>query len=109
MRDGTVTVDVALPATLPKGARPDMSVDGTVVIESLDDVTTMGRPAQANAHATIGVYRLAGDVAERVQVRLGRISVNEVEVLRGLAPGDEVVLSDMTQWQDHARIRIVGR
>ncbi len=109
VRAGTVTVDVALPATLPKSARPDMSVDGTVVIERLGDVTTMGRPAQAGAHALISVYRVSGDVAERVQVRLGRVSVNEVEVLQGLAPGDEVVLSDMTQWQEHARVRIAGR
>ena len=109
VRSGTVTVDIALPATLPKSVRPDMSVDGTVVIERLDDVTTMGRPAQATAHGTIGVFRLDDDVAERVQVQLGRISVNEVEVVRGLNVGDEVVLSDMTQWQDYARVRVVGR
>lgn len=109
VRAGTVTVDVALPATLPKGVRPDMSVDGTIIIDRLDDVTTMGRPAQAVEASTIGVYRLDGEMAERVQVELGRLSVHEVEVVRGLAPGDEVVLSDMTQWQDHARVRVVGR
>ena len=109
VRAGTVTVDIALPAALPKSVRPDMSVDGTIVIDRLDDVITVGRPAQAAAHSTIGVYRLQDEVAERVQVELGRISVNEVEVLRGLNVGDEVVLSDMNQWQDYARVRIVGR
>ncbi|MCY3813889.1 MAG: HlyD family efflux transporter periplasmic adaptor subunit [Gammaproteobacteria bacterium] len=109
VRAGTVTIDVALPSELPRSVRPDMSVDGTVVLDRTADVTKMGRPAQATAHATVGIYRLTGDVAERVQVELGRISVNEVEVVRGLTVGDEVVLSDMTQWQDDARVRVVGR
>ena len=109
VRSGTVTIDVALPETLPRSVRPDMSVDGTVVIDRIDDVVTMGRPAQASDHGTIGIYRLSGDVAERVQVELGRVSVHEVEVVRGLNVGDEVVLSDMAEWQDYARVRIEGR
>ena len=109
VRSGTVTIDIALPAELPRSVRPDMSVDGTVVLDRRADVTKMGRPAQATAHSTVGIYRLADDIAERVQVELGRISVNEVEVVRGLTVGDEVVLSDMTQWQDSARVRVVGR
>ena len=109
VRSGTVTIDIALPAELPRSVRPDMSVDGTVVLDRTADVTKMGRPAQATAHSTVGVYRVTDDIAERVQVELGRISVNEVEVVRGLTVGDEVVLSDMTQWQDSARVRVVGR
>ena len=110
VRSGTVTIDIALPATLPRSVRPDMSVDGTVVLDRTADVVKMGRPAQASAHSVIGVYRLNDDdIAERVQAELGRLSVNEVEVLRGLRVGDEVVLSDMTQWQDFARVRVEGR
>ena len=109
VRSGTVTIDIALPAELPRSVRPDMSVDGTVVLDRTADVTKMGRPAQATANSTVGIYRLTDDIAERVQVELGRISVNEVEVVRGLTVGDEVVLSDMTQWQDSARVRVVGR
>ena len=109
VRSGTVTIDIALPAELPRSVRPDMSVDGTVVLDRTADVIKMGRPAQATAHSTVGIYRLTDDIAERVQVELGRISVNEVEVVRGLNVGDEVVLSDMTQWQDSARLRVVGR
>ena len=109
VRSGTVTIDIALPAELPRSVRPDMSVDGTVVLDRTADVIKMGRPAQATAHSTVGIYRVTDDIAERVQVQLGRISVNEVEVVRGLTVGDEVVLSDMTQWQDSARVRVVGR
>ena len=88
-----------------------MSVDGTVVLDRTADVTKMGRATPRRPRTPpSAVYRLTGDIAERVQVELGRISVNEVEVVRGLTVGlDEVVLSDMTQWQDDARVRVVGR
>lgn len=107
VRDGTITVDVALPERLPDGARPNMSVFGTVVLERLDGVTHVDRPVNARAHATVGIYRLDDDgVAERVGVLLGQISVNEVEVREGLEPGDRVVLSDMSEWDDYPRVRI---
>lgn len=108
VRNGTVTIDVALPERLPKRARPNMSVFGTVVIERLEDVTYMERPVHARADAVIGVYRLSNDreIAERRGVELGRIGVSEVEVRRGLEPGDVVVLSDMSEWDEHPRVRI---
>ena len=107
VRDGTITVDVALPDQLPGGARPNMSVFGTVVLERLDGVTFVDRPVHASANATVGIYRLDDDgLAERVNVLFGQISVNEVEVREGLAPGDRVVLSDMSDWDDYPRVRI---
>ena len=107
VRDGTIAVDVALPERLPDGARPNMSVFGTVVLERLDGVTHVDRPVNASANAAVGIYRLDDDgLAERVSVLLGQISVNEVEVRGGLEPGDRVVLSDMSEWDDHPRVRI---
>ncbi|MCY3838971.1 MAG: HlyD family efflux transporter periplasmic adaptor subunit [Gammaproteobacteria bacterium] len=107
VRDGTITVDVALPERLPDGARPNMSVFGTVVLERLDGVTHVDRPVHASANATVGVYRLDEDgLAERVNVVFGQISVNEVEVREGLEPGDRIVLSDMSEWDDYPRVRI---
>ncbi|MCY3621856.1 MAG: HlyD family efflux transporter periplasmic adaptor subunit [Gammaproteobacteria bacterium] len=107
VRDGTITVDVALPDRLPDGARPNMSVFGTVVLERLDGVTFVDRPVHASANATVGIYRLDDDgLAERVNVLFGQISVNDVEVREGLAPGDRVVLSDMSDWDDYPRVRI---
>lgn len=105
---GTVTVDVSLPEELPAGARPNMSVDGTIILERLADVTFVGRPANSRSNERVGLYRLDedGDVARRVSVRLGRVSVNEVEVLDGLEPGDRVVLSGMSAWEDYERVRI---
>lgn len=107
VRDGTITVDVVLPDRLPDGARPNMSVFGTVVLERLDGVTYVDRPVHARANAAVGIYRLDDDgLAERVNVLFGQISVNEVEVREGLAAGDRVVLSDMSEWDDHPRVRI---
>lgn len=107
VREGTITVDVALPERLPDAARPNMSVFGTVVLERLDGVTYVDRPVNASANAAVGIYRLDDDgVAERVSVLLGQISVNEVEVREGLEPGDRVVLSDMSEWDDYPRVRI---
>jgi multidrug resistance efflux pump len=106
--NGTVTIDVTLPEELPRSARPDLSVDGTVIIEQLDDVSYMGRPAYGQAETRIGIFRLVedGTAAERANVLLGRSSVNEIEVREGLAPGDVVILSDMSQWDGFDRVRL---
>lgn len=108
VRAGTITIDVALPNDLPSSARPDLSVDGNVVIERLDDVTYMGRPTYGQANAQVTVFRIAPDgvYADRVTVRLGAASVNEIEVKDGLAPGDVVILSDMSQWDTFDRVKL---
>jgi len=110
VQSGTVTIDVALPEELPRSARPDLSVDGTVVIERLDNVIFVGRPAYGQANARVGVFRLVedGNYAERVNVQLGRSSVNEIEIIEGLQPGDVVILSDMSQWDGYDRVRLRG-
>jgi HlyD family secretion protein len=106
--NGTVGVDVALLGTLPQGARPELSVDGTVEIERLKDVVYMDRPVSGDPGASIGIFRIDPDHkgATRVTVKLGRASVNTIEVLDGLKVGDEVILSDMTQYQSYPRIRL---
>jgi HlyD family secretion protein len=106
--EGTVTVDVALLGELPKGARPDLSVDGTIEIERLDDILYVGRPAYGQAESTIGLFRLLedGETAVRVQVQLGKSSVNTIEILEGLQQGDQVVLSDTSAWDAYDRIRL---
>jgi len=108
VQDGTVTVDVELVGDLPKGARPDLSVDGTVEIERLDDVLYVGRPAYGQSGTTIGLFRLLDDgaTAERVDVTLGKSSVNTIEIVAGLAEGDEVILSDTSAWEDYSKIRL---
>ena len=105
---GAVSVDVALDAELPQGARPDLAVDGTVEIERLEDVLHVGRPAYGQAESTVGLFKVieGGGAAERVQVRLGRGSVNTIQVVEGLAQGDIVILSDMSQWDRYERVRI---
>lgn len=105
---GTVTVDVKLEGPLPKGARPDLSVEGTIQIENLQDVVYMGRPAFGQPNSTVSVFKIDpnGKEATRVQVKLGRASVNTVEILDGLKPGDRVILSDMSQWDAFNRIRL---
>lgn len=105
---GTVTIDVALPEDLPRSARPDLSVDGTVEIERLDDVIYVGRPAYGQANSRVGMFKLVedGNYAVRVNVQLGRSSVNEIEVREGLQPGDVVILSDMSQWDGYDRVRL---
>ena len=106
-QNGTVGVDVALEGPLPPGARPDLSVDGTIELERLDNVLQVGRPAFGQEYGTVSLFRLAGDnEAVRVRVRLGRASVDTIEVLEGLAPGDRVILSDMSQWDAYDRIRL---
>lgn len=108
VQNGTVTVDVALEGPLPRGARPDLSVDGTIEIERLEDVLYVGRPAYGQAESTVGLFRLEpdGEHARRVNVRLGRSSVNTVEVVSGLEEGDVVILSDMSAHDDADRVRL---
>jgi len=98
VRNGSVTVDVRFTEELPAGARPDLSVDGTIVLERLEDVVYMGLPVQGQANSQIGLFKLSDDgkTAERMKVQLGRTSVNTVEIQEGLKPGDQVILSDMS-------------
>ncbi len=106
--NGTVTVDVALEGELPKGARPDLTVDGTIELERLDDVLFVGRPAQAPPDGAVGLFRLEEDGvnAKRVKVTLGRSSVSTIEVRDGLKVGDQVILSDTSAWDAYDRIRL---
>ena len=108
VQNGTVTIDVALPADLPRSARPDLSIDGNVVIQRLDDVTYVGRPAYGQANQRVGMFKVLedGQYAERVNVLLGASSVNEIAVLEGLQEGDVVILSDMSQWDGFDRVRL---
>ena len=108
VQGGTVTVDVTLEGELPKGARPDLSVDGTIELERLADVVYVGRPAFGSEQGAITLFRLqpGSDEAVRVKVRLGKSSVNAVEIVEGLKPGDKVVLSDMSAWDAFDRVRL---
>lgn len=108
VQNGTVTVDVRLEGDMPRGARPDLSVDGTIQVERLDNVLHVGRPAYGQANSTVGLFRLSPDGSEatRVNVRLGRTSVNTVEVLGGLQPGEKVIISDMSRWDGVDRVRV---
>ena len=108
VQNGSVQVDVDLTGTLPPGARPDLSVDGTIEIERLPDVLYVGRPAFGEPGSDVRLFRLdpASCIATRVPVRLGKSSVNLVEVLQGLEAGDQVVLSDTSAWDQHDRIRL---
>jgi HlyD family secretion protein len=106
--NGTVTVDVALDAPPPKGARPDLSVDGTIELERLENVMHVGRPVQGQPESRVGVFKVVdnGRGAVRVQVGLGRSSVTTIEVRDGLQVGDQVILSDMSQWDAFERVRL---
>jgi HlyD family secretion protein len=108
VQNGTVTVDVALEGALPRGARPDLSVDGTIELERLESVLFVGRPAFGGEQSTLGLFRLeaGGAGAKRVQVKVGRSSVNTVEILEGLNEGDQVILSDMSAWDAFDRVRL---
>ncbi len=108
VQQGTVTVDVRLEGELPPGARPDLSVDGTIEIETLVNVLYVGRPTFGQPNSTVGLFRLEpdGKHASRAQVKLGRSSVNTIEILEGLRTGDQVVLSDMSAWDAYDRIRL---
>jgi HlyD family secretion protein len=110
-QNGTVLVDVSFTGPLPKGARPDLSVDGTIELERLEDVLYVGRPAFGQEQSTVSLFKLTGppeapDGAERVQVKFGRSSVNTIEILEGLKQGDRVILSDMSAWDGRDRLRI---
>ena len=106
--NGTVTVDVTIDDPLPAGARPDLSVDGTITLEDLKDVLFVGRPVHGQSDSTIGIFKLVDDGSEavRVNVKLGRSSVNTIEVLDGLKVGDTVILSDMSAWDAFDRIKL---
>jgi len=106
--NGTVTVDCKLDGPLPQGARPDLSVDGTVELERLDDVVYMGRPVFGQADSKVSLFKIEpdGKYADRVQVQLGRASVNTIEVKSGLKVGDRVILSDMSAWDQYDRIKL---
>lgn len=108
VKDGTVTVDIHLEGDLPKDARPDLSVDGTIVLEKLDDVIYVGRPVHGQPDSQVSIFKLnlEGNGADRVIVKLGRSSVNTVEVKEGLKPGDRVILSDMTAQDGFDSIRL---
>jgi HlyD family secretion protein len=108
VQNGTVTVDVTLPGQLPEGARPDLSVDGTIELERLDNVVFVGRPAFGQEKSTVGIFKLdpEGIYATRTQVQLGRSSVNTVEIVQGLSPGERVILSDMSAYDSNERIRL---
>jgi HlyD family secretion protein len=105
---GTVTVDVAFDEPLPKGARPDLSVDGTIELERLDNVVFVGRPAFGQENNTVGMFKLVPGSSDaiRTPVKLGKSSVNTIEILSGLEPGDQVILSDTSAWDSHERIRL---
>src|SRR5579864_9111908 len=108
VQNGTVTVDVKLIGELPKGARPDLSVDGTIDLERLDNVLYVGRPAFGQENSTISLFKLDSDGhdAVRVPVKVGRASVNSIQIVEGLREGDTVVLSDMSRWDNNERIRL---
>ena len=108
VKDGTVTVDVRLEGEMPKGARPDLSVDGIVVLEKLVEVVYVGRPVQGQPESQINIFKIDSDGkgASRVNVKLGRSSVNAIEIKEGLKPGDQVILSDMTAQDSFDRIRL---
>ena len=108
VQNGTVMVDVSFDGPLPNGARPDLSVDGTVEIENLKNILYVGRPAFGQPQTTVGLFRLSDDGAEatRSSVKLGRFSVSSVEVLQGLKEGDRVILSDTSAWSNYERIRL---
>jgi HlyD family secretion protein len=108
VENGTVTVDVALDAALPKGARPDLSVDGTIQLERLEDVLYVGRPVQGQPESLVSLFKVTpgGREATRVQVKLGRSSVGAIEIIQGLQLGDQIILSDMSQWDPFERVRL---
>lgn len=107
-RNGTVSVDVALDGALPPGARPDLTVDGTIEIERLPNALHVGRPAYGQANTAVELFRLEPDgrAATRVRVQFGRGSVRSIEIVDGLREGDQIILSDMSQYGDHPRVRL---
>ena len=108
VQNGTVTVDVKLTGELPKGARPELSVDGTIDLERMDNVLYVGRPAFGQENSTISLFKLSpgGQGALRVPVKVGRASVNSIQIIEGLREGDAVILSDMSRWDNTDRVRL---
>jgi HlyD family secretion protein len=107
VQNGTIGVDVAFDAPLPKGARPDLTVDGVIELERLENVLYTGRPVQGSDNTTIGLFKLVSDdEAVQTSVAIGRTSVSSVEIRSGLKEGDRVILSDMSAWSEHQRIRL---
>ena len=108
VQNGTVTVDVKLTGELPKGARPDLSVDGTIDLEKLENVLYVGRPAFGQENSTISMFVLdrQGNGASRTQVKTGRASVNLIQIDSGLNEGDTVILSDMSRWDSTDRVKL---
>jgi len=105
--NGTVKVDVQLEGDYPKGVRPDLSVDGTIDLERLTNVVYVGRPAYGQPDSTVGMFKLAPNgEASRIQVKLGRRSVNQIEIVEGLREGEQVILSDMSAWDAYDRVRL---
>ncbi|HEX9186280.1 MAG TPA: HlyD family efflux transporter periplasmic adaptor subunit [Vicinamibacteria bacterium] len=108
VQNGTVTVDLALVGELPKGARPDLTVDGTIELERLENALHVGRPAMGQPQTTVGLFRIVKGTSEavRVRVHLGQASVSTIEIVEGLDEGDEVILSDTSAWDSADRIRL---
>ena len=108
VQNGTVTVDASLDGLMPKGARPDLSVEGIIELDRADRALNVGRPVQAQSFATISLFKVTPDGREatRAKVKLGRASVSTIEILEGLRPGDQVILSDTSAWDGSDRIRI---
>ena len=107
VQSGTVSVDVVLVGELPRGARPDLSVEGTIELERMQDVLFVGRPALGRENSRLSMFKLTAEgMAERISVQFGRASVNTIEIVRGLNAGDRVILSDMSQWAEHDRVRL---
>jgi HlyD family secretion protein len=108
VQNGTVTVDVALEGELPKGARPDLSVDGTIELERLNDILYVGRPTYGQEQSVIRLFKVDEDGVNctRTTVSIGKTSVNTVEIKSGLKQGDQVILSDMSQYDAFDRIRL---
>jgi HlyD family secretion protein len=108
VEQGTVKVDAAIDGELPRGARPDLTIDGTIELERLNDVIYVGRPAFGQENNTVGIFKLVSgsNEAVRTPVKLGRSSVNSIEIVSGLQPGDQVILSDTSAWDAHERIKL---
>jgi HlyD family secretion protein len=108
VEQGTVKVDAQIDGELPRGARPDLTIDGTIELERLDDVIYVGRPAFGQENNTVSIFKLVSGSSDAVRtpVKLGRSSVNSIEIVNGLQPGDQVILSDTSAWDAHERIRL---
>jgi HlyD family secretion protein len=108
VEQGTVKVDAQIDGELPRGARPDLTIDGTIELERLDDVIYVGRPAFGQENNNVSIFKLVSGSSEAVRtpVKLGRSSVNSIEIVNGLQPGDQVILSDTSAWDAHERIRL---